>query len=149
MADGTDGGRARAGGSPLRAGGCLPVALVRGHPVRGFGDAAAGADEPPPVFFINPLRQRRALRLLGTVMRVIAMFALCRLRAAVFTEPAITQIEEVGRLVHRAAFYIRSAPRVRRFHQTHRHGHSPAVSPDLNLNSFADLMFVQYSEQVV
>jgi hypothetical protein len=34
----------------------------------------------------------------------MVMFALCGLRAAMFTEPAITQIEEVGRLVHRAAF---------------------------------------------
>jgi hypothetical protein len=29
------------------------------------------------------------------------MFALSVLRAAMFAEPAITQIEEVGRLVHR------------------------------------------------
>jgi hypothetical protein len=41
--------------------------------------------------------------MLPAVMLVV-MFALCGLRAAVFTEPAITQIEEVGRLVHRAAF---------------------------------------------
>ena len=75
-----------------------------------FGDTAAGADEPPPVFFINPLRQRRSLRLLRAVMLLMVMFALRGLRAAVFTEPAITQIEEVGRLVHRAAIYIRSAP---------------------------------------
>ena len=58
------------------------------------------------MFFINPLRQRRALRTLSAVMPVTVMFALCGLRAAMFTEPAITQIEEVGRLVHRAAFYI-------------------------------------------
>jgi hypothetical protein len=57
------------------------------------------------VFFINPLRERGALRLLAAVM-VAVMFALCGLRAAMFTEPAITQIEEVGRLVHRAAIYI-------------------------------------------
>jgi hypothetical protein len=74
-----------------------------------LGYAAAGADEPPPVFFINPLRQRRALRVLGAVMMVAVMFALCGLRAAMFTEPAITQIEKVGRLVHRDAFYMRSA----------------------------------------
>ena len=37
---------------------------------------------------------------------LIVMFALRGLRAAMFTEPAITQIEEVGRLVHRAAIYI-------------------------------------------
>ena len=61
------------------------------------------------MFFINPLRERGALRVLGAVM-VTVMFALCGLRAAMFTEPAITQIEEVGRLVHRAAFYMQSAP---------------------------------------
>jgi hypothetical protein len=55
------------------------------------------------VFFINPLRERRALRPLGAVLVLVVMFALCGLRAAMFTEPAITQIEEVGRLVHRAA----------------------------------------------
>jgi len=94
------------------------------------------------VFFVNPLRQRRTLRVLATVM-VTVMFAFCGLRTAVFTEPAITQIEEVGRLVHRAALYMRSAPRFRRFHQTHRHRHSPAVAPDVDLNSVADLMFVE------
>ena len=52
------------------------------------------------MFLINPLRQRGALRVLGAVLMVV-MFALCGLRAAVFTEPAITQIEKVGRLVHR------------------------------------------------
>ena len=100
------------------------------------------------MFFINPLRQRRTLRTLSAVP-VTVMFALCGLRAAMFTEPAITQIEEVGRLVHRAAFYIRSAPRVRRFHQTHRHRHPPAVAPDLHLNRIADLMFIEYSEEIV
>lgn len=100
------------------------------------------------MFLINPLRQRGTLRVLGAVMLVV-MFALRGLRAAMFTEPAITQIEEVGRLVHRAAFYMRSAPRVRRFRQAHRHRHLPAVAPDLNLDSFANLMFVEYSEQIV
>jgi len=57
------------------------------------------------VFFVNPLRQRGTLRTLSAVMMTV-MFALCGLRAAMFTEPAITQIEEVGRLVHRAAFYM-------------------------------------------
>ena len=66
-----------------------------------FGYATAGANEPPPLFFINPLRERGALRLLSAMM-LMAMFAFRGLRAAVFTEPAITQIEEVGRLVHRA-----------------------------------------------
>ena len=101
------------------------------------------------MFFINPLRQRRALRTLTAVMPVTVMFALCGLCAAMFTEPAITQVEEVGRLVHRAAFYMRSAPRVRRFHQTHRHRHPPAVAPDLHLNRIADLMLVEYSEEIV
>jgi hypothetical protein len=32
---------------------------------------------------------------------MMVMFALSVLRAAMFTEPAIPQIEEVGRLVHR------------------------------------------------
>ena len=101
------------------------------------------------MFLINPLRQCRALWPLGTLMLMVVMFALCGLRTAMFTEPAITQIEEVGRLVHRAAFYMRSAPRVRRFHQAHRHRHPPAVTPDLNLHSVADLMLVEHSEQIV
>ena len=92
------------------------------------------------MFFVNPFRERGALRLLSAAM---LMFALRGLRAAVFTEPAITQIEEVGRLVHRAALYMRSAPRFRRFHQTHRHRHPPAVAPDVDLNSVADLMFIE------
>jgi len=62
------------------------------------------------LFFIHPFRERGALRLMLPAVMLMVMFALCGLRAAVFTEPAITQIEEVGRLVHRAAFYIRSAP---------------------------------------
>ena len=62
------------------------------------------------MFLINPLRQRGTLVLLLRAVMLMVMFALRGLRAAVFTEPAITQIEEVGRLVHRAAFYIRSAP---------------------------------------
>ena len=66
-----------------------------------LGNATAGANEPPPVFLINPLRQRGTLRMLRAVMMVTVMFALCGLRAAMFTEPAITQIEEVGRLVHK------------------------------------------------
>lgn len=42
--------------------------------------------------------------MLSAVLMVTVIFALCGLRAAMFTEPAITQIEEVGRLMHRAAF---------------------------------------------
>ena len=55
------------------------------------------------MFLINPLRQRGTLRLLRAVMMTV-MFALRGLRAAMFTEPAITQIEEVGRLVHKLLF---------------------------------------------
>ena len=51
------------------------------------------------MFLINPLRQRGALRLLRAVMLMV-VFALCGLRAAMFTEPAITQIEKMGRLMH-------------------------------------------------
>ena len=51
------------------------------------------------MLFFNPPCERRALWLLWAVMLVM-VFAFCGLRAAVFTEPAITQIEEVGRLVH-------------------------------------------------
>ena len=69
---------------------------------KSFRDTTAGANEPPPVFLINPLRQRRTLLMLGAVMVMAVMFALRGLCAAVFTEPAITQIEEVGRLVHRS-----------------------------------------------
>ena len=36
-----------------------------------------------------------------TLMVMMVMFTLGVLRAAMFAEPAITQIEEVGRLVHR------------------------------------------------
>ena len=39
--------------------------------------------------------------MLSAMMLMTVMFALRGLRAAVFTEPAITQIEKVGRLVHR------------------------------------------------
>ena len=45
------------------------------------------------------------MRLVIRLMPV--MFTLCGLRAAVFTEPAITQIEKVGRLVHRPELHKR------------------------------------------
>lgn len=78
-------------------------AFIRVNPrlTDSFRDAAARANQPPPVFLINPFRERGTLWPLGTV-RVTVVFAFCGLRAAMFTEPAITQIEEVGRLVHRA-----------------------------------------------
>jgi len=50
------------------------------------------------MFLVNPARKSWSLRLLRAAMM---MFALSVLRAAVFTEPAIPQIEEMGRLVHR------------------------------------------------
>jgi hypothetical protein len=63
----------------------------------GFGDAAAGANEPPPVFFVDPSSKCGRLR----PLLLMAMLALSILCAAMFTEPAIPQIEEMGRLVHR------------------------------------------------
>ena len=41
------------------------------------------------------------------MMVVTVMFTFRGLRAAVFTEPAITQIEKVGRLVHRPELHKR------------------------------------------
>jgi hypothetical protein len=70
-------------------------------------NATAGAYEPPPVLFVNPSRQRRALRTLWPLMLMPVMFTFCGLCAAVFTEPAITQIEKVGRLVHRPELHKR------------------------------------------
>ena len=66
----------------------------------GFGDAAAGAYEPPPLNLVYPFGERRALRPVRALVQMV-MFTLSVLCAAVFTEPAIPQIEEVGRLVHR------------------------------------------------
>ena len=63
-----------------------------------FGDAAPRTDEAAPLFLINPARKGRTLRLLRAVMM---MFTLGVLRTAMFTEPAIPQIEKMGRLVHR------------------------------------------------
>jgi hypothetical protein len=68
-----------------------------------FGNSTAGTDEPPPVLFLYPLRECRALMLLRLMMMSV-MFTLCGLCAAVFTEPAITQIEKVGCLVHQPQF---------------------------------------------
>jgi len=70
-------------------------------------NATAGADEPPPVLFINPAREGWTLLVLRAVLLMPVMFTLCGLRAAVFTEPAITQIEKVGRLVHRPELHKR------------------------------------------
>ena len=52
------------------------------------------------MFFLNPFRQCRTLRVLLALMLMLVMFTLSGLGTAVFTEPAITQIEKVGRLVH-------------------------------------------------
>ena len=60
------------------------------------------------MLFIYPTRECRTLRVLRAVLLMPVMFTLCGLCAAVFTEPAITQIEEVGRLVHKAEIYITS-----------------------------------------
>ena len=57
------------------------------------------------MLFIDPLREWGPLRRLGIMMPVV--FTLCGLCAAVFTEPAITQIEKVGRLVHRPELHKR------------------------------------------
>lgn len=75
---------------------------LRGLSAYLFRNATAGADEPPPVLFVYPLRECGTLRRCLGAMMMPVMFALCGLRAAVFTEPAITQIEKVGCLVHRA-----------------------------------------------
>jgi len=84
---------------------CLFVAnLLCGLSAYLFRNATAGADEPPPLLFIDPAREGGTLLVLGAVLLVSVMFAFCGLRAAVFTEPAITQIEKVGRLVHRPQF---------------------------------------------
>ena len=70
-------------------------------------NATAGAYHSPPVLFINPTREGGTLWVLRVVLLMPVMFTLCGLRAAVFTEPAITQIEKVGRLVHRAELHKR------------------------------------------
>jgi hypothetical protein len=59
------------------------------------------------VLFVDPLRERRALWVLRALLMMPVMFTLCGLRTAVFTEPAITQIEKVGRLVHRPELHKR------------------------------------------
>lgn len=64
----------------------------------GFGDAAPGTYQSVPVLFLHPSRKRRRLMLLRSSMMMFTLSVLC---AAMFTEPAIPQIEEVGRLVHR------------------------------------------------
>jgi hypothetical protein len=53
------------------------------------------------MWFIDPPRQRRSLRSLRPLMVVMMMFAVSVFRAAMFAEPAISQIEKMGRLVHR------------------------------------------------
>jgi hypothetical protein len=75
-------------------------------PAHLFRNATARAYEPPPVLFFHPASQCGALRGLWLMMMPV-MFTLCGLRAAMFTEPAITQIEKVGRLVHRPELHKR------------------------------------------
>ena len=72
-----------------------------GLSIEAFGDATAGADEPPPLILVYPFSQRRALRPVLALMVMMVMFTLSVLCAAMFTEPTITQIEKMGRLVHR------------------------------------------------
>jgi hypothetical protein len=67
----------------------------------GFRNTAAGANEPPPLILVHPFGQRRTLRPVLALVVMMVMFTLSVLCAAMFTEPAIPQIEEVGRLVHR------------------------------------------------
>jgi hypothetical protein len=50
------------------------------------------------MLLFNPSRKSRRLMLLRLVMVMFTLGVLC---AAMFAEPAITQIEEMGRLVHR------------------------------------------------
>ena len=52
------------------------------------------------MLIVDPPRQRRPLRPVLTLV-LMMMYTLSVLCAAVFTEPTIPQIEEVGRLVHR------------------------------------------------
>ena len=59
------------------------------------------------MLFVNPTRKCWTLVLLPAVLLMPVMFTLCGLCAAVFTEPAITQIEKVGRLVHRPELHKR------------------------------------------
>jgi hypothetical protein len=66
--------------------------------VQVFGNITAGTDEAAPLFLLDPARESRTLRLLRVLVMMFALSVLC---AAVFTEPAISQIEKVGRLVHR------------------------------------------------
>ena len=61
-------------------------------------DSTACTNHPTPLFLINPFSQRQWLAL---TLLMFYVFAFCVIRAAVFAEPAITQIEEVGRLVHK------------------------------------------------
>ncbi len=76
-------------------------------PTKSLGNVAASANKSLPVFVINPTGEGRSLRpLCARRVMMLLMFALCGLCAAVFTEPPITQIEEVGRLVHKPGVNI-------------------------------------------
>jgi len=67
-----------------------------------FVDPTLRTFQPAEILFLNPFRQCRTLRVLLALMLMMVMFTLSGLGAAVFTEPAITQIEKVGHLVHRS-----------------------------------------------
>lgn len=76
-----------------------------------FADTTAGAYEPPPVLFIKPPRERQPRRLLRFLrMTMMRVFALTVLRAAMFAEPAIPQVEKMGGLVHRISAATQETP---------------------------------------
>lgn len=89
------------------------------------------------------------------MMMLMLLFSLRVLRAAVLTQPPVTEVEEVSSLVHSKLLPAENEPlenlatRIRRLHQAHRHGHAASVSPDVYLNSFSDLMLIEDAEQIV
>lgn len=94
---------------------------------------------------------------MGFVLMLLLMlvFPLRILRAAMLTQPPVTEVEEVRGLVHSKLLTAENEPlemsatRVRRFHQSHRHGHATPVSPEMYLNRLSDLMLVEDAEQIV
>jgi hypothetical protein len=51
-------------------------------------------------FFINPLGESQGDRFSFPIVVILVLFSLRILRAAMFAEPAVTEIEEMVRLVH-------------------------------------------------
>lgn len=75
--------------------------------------------------FIDPFRQRQINYLLAHLWKLMTLAAFRFFSAAVLAEPAVTEIEEVGSLVHedlksQISKNILSAT-IRRLHQTYRH----------------------------